>query len=121
MNSVDDSLRAALDARQADLRPPEVVMAPAKLGAARLTRYSFSRTMLRRPVADGWTARRARLEIDAGGRGIAVYEIDTGTHRFSFVAFTTTIDESEHTDRVIAEAWEISAGLIEGDLTEDSS
>ena len=25
-----------------------------------LTRYSFSRTMLRRAAADGWTARRAR-------------------------------------------------------------
>ena len=87
------------------------------MGAARLTRYSFSRTMLRRAVRGRWRARQARFDVDDRGHGEAVYEIDAGGHKLSFVAFTTTIDESEHTDRVIAERWEIAAALVEGDLT----
>ena len=90
-------------------------MQPAVMGAARLTRYSFSRTMLRRAAQGGWRARRVRFDIDGRGHGEAVYEIDAGGHRLRFIAFTTTIDESEHTDRVIAERWEISAALVEGE------
>ena len=113
-----DRLQAELDRRRPRLRPPAVVMQPAMMGAARLTRYSFSRTMLRRAVRGRWRARRARFDIDDRGHGEAVYEIDAGGHTLSFVAFTTTIDECEHTDRVIAERWEIAGALVEGDLTE---
>ena len=87
------------------------------LGAARLTRYSFSRTMLRRAARDRWLARRVRFDIDGHGHGEAVYEVDAGSHRLSFVAFTTTIDESEHTDRVVASRWEVTAALVEGEPT----
>ena len=111
----DARLRAELDQRRPRLRPPAVVMQPAVMGAARLTRYSFSRTMLRRAVRDRWCARRVRFDIDDQGHGEAVYEIDTGDHQLSFAAFTTTIDEGEHTDRVIANRWEISAALVEGE------
>ena len=113
----DARLQAELDQRGALLRPPTVTMQPAVMGAARLTRYSFSRTMLRRAARDRWRARRVRLDLDDRGHGEAVYEIDAGDHRLSFVAFTTTIDECEHTDRVIAERWEVSAALVEGEAT----
>ena len=113
----DARLQAELDRRGALLRPPAVTMQPAVMGAARLTRYSFSRTMLRRAARDRWRAHRVRFDLDDRGRGEAVYEIDAGDHRLSFVAFTTTIDECEHTDRVIAERWEISAALVEGEAT----
>ena len=119
VHQVMDRLQAELDARATALRPPEVVMQPEMLGAARLTRYSFSRTMLRRAVADGWTAGLVRQDLDEEGRGESIYRVDTGTHRFSFVAFTTTIDESAHTDRVIAERWEVAAVLVDGDVTDD--
>ena len=119
VHEVMDRLQAELDARATALRPPEVVMQPEMLGAARLTRYSFSRTMLRRAVADGWTAGLVRQDLDEEGRGESIYRVDTGTHRFSFVAFTTTIDESAHTDRVIAERWEVAAVLVDGDVTDD--
>ena len=94
-------------------------MEPRRYGSARLTRYSFNRTMLRRAVADGWTARRVSLDIDVEGRGEAIYEVVAGGVPFSFVAFLTTLDESEHTDRVIAERWEICGALVEGELTEE--
>ena len=101
----------------ADVRDAELVMSPASLGAARLTRYSFSRTMLRRAAAGEWKFERTHFDIDANGVGETVYRIDTGQHCLSFVAFTTTLDESLHTDRVVAGQWEISAALVEGDLT----
>ena len=109
-----DRLRVELLKRQTAIRPSEVVMRPTTLGAARLTRYSFSRMMLRRAAADGWQALRKVFDIDAKGRGEAVYELDTGSRKFSFVAFTTTISEDQHTDRVVAERWEVSAALFEG-------
>ena len=110
-------LQAELDRRRPLLRPPAVVMQPDVMGAARLTRYSFSRTMLRRAQRERWRAHRARFELDDDGHGEAVYEMDAGGCKLSFIAFATTIDESEHTDRVIAERWEIAAALVEGDLS----
>lgn len=115
----EDRLRAELDRRRSGLRPPAVVMQPAMMGAARLTRYSFSRTMLRRAVQDGWQARCVRFDMDAKGRGEAVYEVRAAGYRFSFVAFTSSLDESEHTDRVIAQRWEISAALIEDEAADE--
>ncbi len=112
-------LRAELQRRRTEVRSPEVVMRPAMLGAARLTRYSFSRMMLRRAAADGWQAWRKVFDMDAKGRGEAVYELDIGSRKFSFIAFTTTISEDQHTDRVVAAGWEISAALFEGVPTRD--
>ena len=116
---VADALQAELAARADRIRPASYVMRPDVLGAARLSRYSFSRTLLRRAVADGWTAGRAHQDLDAEGRGESVYFVDTGTQRFSFVAFTTTIDESAHTDRVIANRWEVAGALVDGDVDGD--
>jgi hypothetical protein len=108
------SLDEMLSDRRADLRSPEVVMAPTQLGAARLTRYSFTRTLLRRAARDGWQSRLVDFDMDAEGRGHAVYRTDIDGRQFDFVAFTTTLDESLHTDRVIAPAWEVSGALVEG-------
>ncbi len=89
-------------------------MHPETLGAARLTRYSFSRMMLRTAARHGWSGRRVHFEMDDTGRGEAVYEIDAEGHTLSFVAFTTVLEESAHTDRVIGEAWEITGALVDG-------
>ncbi len=56
--------------------------------------------------------------MDAAGRGVAVYRVVAGGSVFHFVAFTTTLDESVHTDRVVADAWEVAAALVEGELTD---
>lgn len=98
----------------AALRSPADVMSPKRVGAARLTRYSFNRTLLRRVAAEGWTVTRDRLELDAEGRGHAVYRVVARGWEFNFVAFTTTLSEDEHTDRVVAGAWEITGALIDG-------
>jgi hypothetical protein len=107
-------LARELEARQSRLRPAEMVMEPAVLGAARLTRYSFSRMLLRRAATHRWTIARTSLELDDHGRGVVVYEVAAGPDVYSFVAVTTTIDEADHTDRVIADRWEIAAVLVDG-------
>ena len=114
-----DALQAELAARSGRIRPAAYAMRPDVLGAVRLSRYSFSRTMLRRAVADGWTAGRVHQDLDAEGRGETIYVVDAGTQRFSFVVFTTTIDESAHTDRVIADRWEVAGALVDGDVDDD--
>ncbi len=100
------------------LRSPEKVMDPTTLGSARLTRLSFSRSMIRRAASKNWKLKRTSIDLDESGRGQIIYRVDAEGYIFHFVAFTTTIDESLHTDRVIADAWEISAALIEGELDE---
>ncbi len=110
-----DALLAANDGR---LRPPDYVMAPERLGAARLTRYSFSRTLLRRAEVERWQAERCHLDLDDDGQGEVAYQIDAQDHQFHFVAFLQALPESAHTDRVIADRWEIAAALVEGPLDE---
>ncbi len=107
-------LERELADRRGRLRSADHVMSPPVVGAARLTRYSFNRMMLRRASTDGWTVVRSRFDIDEHGAGEAVYEWHLDDQVYSFVAFTETLDESAHTDRVVADRWEITAVLVDG-------
>lgn len=117
-NGVDAELSAFLHEHSSALRDPAVVMAPERLGAARLTRYSFSRSVLRRAHSHGWQTSVVRMDLDADGQGEVAYRIDAEGYVFHFVAFLQSLPESAHTDRVIADRWEVAAALHEGDLTE---
>lgn len=99
--------------KQIDLRSTAVVMASEQLGAARLTKFSFNRSMLRRAFTQGWRVERERFEMDADGRGHAAYRVEAEGHVMHFVAFTTTVAEADHTDRVVADKWEIAGALVE--------
>lgn len=100
-------------------RSADQVMRPEWMGAVRHTRYSFSRMLTRRAFTDGWHIAAESIDLDDQGRGEVVYRIEIGSRVFYFVAFTTTIDETAHTDRVVADRWEITATLSEGPLTDD--
>ncbi len=118
MVSVD--LSSQLRAHASMLRDPDVVMAPERLGAARLTRYAFSRSLLRRAHRHAWQVTTARFDMDELGQGEVAYRIDAEGHAFHFVAFLQSLPEDAHTDRVIADRWEIAATLIEGELDDDT-
>ena len=118
-NAVDRELTDLIAAHRDVLRAPDLVMAPDRLGAARLTRYSFSRSVLRRAHSRGWVASCVHLDLDAEGQGEVAYRVDAEGYVFHFVAFLQALEEHEHTDRVVAERWEIAAALIEGELTID--
>ena len=74
--------------------------------------------MLRRAARHRWSVHVERWDVDRDGRGEVVYRIDAEGHVLRFVVFSSVIDESERSDRVIAERWDVSAALIRGPLTQ---
>lgn len=102
---------------ESPLRPAREVMDPDDMGGARATRHSFIRTMIRRATAKGWKIKRTHFDIDPAGCGTAVYRVRAESRVFSFAIFSQ--NTGEHTDRVIAKAWDITAALVEGTIDEE--
>src|ERR1700691_849943 len=92
-----------------------------RLGASHPTRLSFLRTLIRRASRDGWRVRRSQWMMDDAGYGCEIYAVDTGPRTYSLVAFSTPLDDSRRTDRVIAEAWDTSYVLYDGAPGADES
>lgn len=99
------------------LRSPQDVLSGTDMNGAWATRHSFARSMLRRAASRRWTVATTRLDLDEQGCGTAVYTVHAEGTELNFIAFSRTLDESERTDRVIADAWDVTAALIEGKLT----
>lgn len=100
-------------------READVVVSPETMGTSRLTRHSFARSMLRHARDQRWQVVRERWEMDSDGRGEAVYRIEAEGVLLRFVIFSTTIGDDQRSDRVIAESWDVTAALIEGDLPDE--
>ncbi len=101
-----------------DFRPPAHVMRLGAMGASFPHRLSFMRCLTRRMAREAWTFERAVFNLDDNGFGYAVWRIGTPGGPLSFVAFSTALDPSMRTDRVIAERWDASFALLEGEATE---
>src|SRR5215813_13540264 len=86
----------------------------ARLGASHPTRLSFLRSLMRRAAREGWRVRRAVWNFSDEGFGHAVYAVDMPRRRYSLVAFSTPLEPSRRTDRVIAQAWDTSYVLYDG-------
>lgn len=111
----EDPLHAET-ANQVALRTPDHVMRLARFGATHQTRLSFLRTLLRRMSRERWTIDRPRFDIDARGVGVAVYRVRVPAGRtYSLVAFSHDLPADQRTDRVIAEAWDATFALYDGD------
>ncbi|NNE57987.1 MAG: hypothetical protein HKN36_07770 [Hellea sp.] len=102
-----------------DCRPVSTVMDLERLGTLYPYPLSFMRCLVRRIMTEGWSITRTKFELDADGYGDAVYKIDTGNDTFNFVIFSHYLDSEDRSDRVIAEAWDMTATLCAGDLTDD--
>ncbi len=100
---------------EAALRSPDIVMRLARLGASHPTRLSFLRSLMRRAARERWRVARALWDLDDEGFGRAVYTVATPARRYSLVAFSTPLDAARRTDRVIAEAWDTSFVLYDGE------
>jgi hypothetical protein len=111
---MSDIMRGLRTSGEAELRPPDVVMRLARMGAAHQTRLSFLRSMLRCAARDSWRFTRARFDIDARGVGLAVYCVSIGSRTYSLVAFAHDLPAERRTDRVIAEAWDATFVLYDG-------
>jgi hypothetical protein len=99
---------------QVPLRDPETVLRLDRIGSFHQTRLSFMRVLLRRLVREGWQFGRALWDIDASGKGVAVYEARGNGRIYSLVAFGHNLDPAKRTDRVIAEEWDATLALHDG-------
>ena len=98
------------------LRPPQTVMRLARLGAFHQSRLSFMRVLLRRLKGEGWVFDRPVFDIDARGVGVATYRARGPKNSYTLVAFAHELDDSLRSDRVIAEAWDATFTLCDGEV-----
>lgn len=106
-----------LEELRGHMRDSNELMKPERLGAVRLMRYSFARTFIRYATRHRWKVERASWKFDDEGRGEAIYTVGTHERPLHFVVFSDRIEEDKRTDRVVAEAWDVTAALCEGELT----
>ena len=110
------SARGTGDIPHAPLRPPSKVMRLARMGAFHPTRVSFVRTLVRRMARERWRIERERFDLDAHGYGEIVYRVTTPAGVLRFVAFSSYLDPSERTDRVIATQWDTTFVLTAAEV-----
>ncbi len=99
------------------LRPPSEVMRLDRLGSMHPSRLSFTRTLVRRMHDENWRFDPVRKSLDTEGFGNLVYSIHTPSGPLNFIAFSTQLDDKDRTDRVIAEKWDMSFTLFNGEAT----
>ncbi|MEZ5649848.1 MAG: hypothetical protein R3E87_04800 [Burkholderiaceae bacterium] len=97
------------------LRAPAEAMRLARLGSHFATRLSFSRVLIRDLIALGAVIDRPHLELDHQGFGSVVYRVRAGDECYSLCCFSTPLAPGKRTDRVIAEAWDASFVLFDGE------
>ena len=101
---------------EAPLRAPQTVMRLARLGAFHQSRLSFMRVLLRRLKDEGWQFDRPVFDMDSRGVGVATYRARGPHSSYTLVAFAHELDDSLRSDRVIAEAWDATFTLCDGDV-----
>ena len=116
--ALNEDLEPLKESLSLPLRPPETVMRLERLGSFHSSRLSFTRTLVRRMHRENWRFEVIRNTLDVEGYGSFVYLIHTPKGPVSFVAFATQIDDSDRTDRVIAEKWDMCFTLFNGMVTE---
>lgn len=90
-----------------------------RLGAAHQTRLSFMRVLLRGLRRGGWQVDRPIWNVDPAGVGHAVYRARGQGQCYSLVAFAHDLPDALRSDRVIAEAWDATFALVDGEVGPD--
>lgn len=104
-----------MSAPRVPLRDPAKVMRLKRLGSFHQSRLSFMRVLTRRMGREGWQVTRPVFDIDENGVGRAVYTIKTPKRSYSMVAFAHELPDDLRSDRVIAEAWDATFTLFDGE------
>lgn len=100
-------------------RDHSLVMTPTELGTARQTRHSFARALIRSASKQGWKVTTRIWDLDQSGKGLAVYNVQMGEHVAELVIFSQVISEEMRTDRVIALDWDVTAALVDGQISDE--
>lgn len=90
-----------------------------RLGSFSSSRLSFARSLIRKMGRQRWQITQTRFDLDANGYGEVIYRIQTPQARYHVVIFSRYLDDADRSDRVIAEAWDLTFGLVEGDVEDD--
>ena len=109
---------SAIQTQAAVLRPPDQVMRLARMGSFHASRLSFMRVLLRRLKREGWRFDRPIWRIDADGVGVATYRAIGPARTYTLVAFAHDLPDEKRSDRVIAEAWDATFTLVDGEPSE---
>ena len=100
------------------LRPPSQVMRLSRMGSFHASRLSFMRVLLRRLKRDDWRFDRPVWRVDARGVGVATYRAIGPERVYTLVAFAHDLPDALRSDRVIAEAWDATFTLFDGEPDE---
>lgn len=101
------------------LRAPNAVMDPNKLGAMHQHRLSFVRSLIRRMANQQWYIKVTHWKLSSQGFGTVIYRLTTPSQYYHLVIFSNAINDEDRNDRVIAEKWDITFALIQGDVDDN--
>ncbi|MGA4451435.1 hypothetical protein [Pseudomonas fortuita] len=98
------------------LRPASQVMDLARLGSHFQSPLSFVRSSMRRMMQQHWRIQRCCFDLDGQGFGTAIYRIDTPNGHYHCVIFSAYLPPEKRSDRVIADQWDVTFVLVNGDV-----
>ncbi len=101
--------------KEIKLRPASQVMRLKRMGSFHQSRLSFMRVLLRRIKKEGWQFTRPVFDIDDKGVGVATYSVIGPKRTYTLVAFAHDLPAELRSDRVIAEAWDSTFTLFDGE------
>jgi hypothetical protein len=116
MNSTPETSEFVDLHRTLSLRPADDVMNFDRLGSLHPYRLSFMRILMRKIMNERWSIERSTFDLDENGYGTAVYTIDATHGRFTFVVFAHHLEPDKRSDRVIADQWDMTVTLCEGEV-----
>jgi len=99
------------------MRPAKDVMRLKRMGSFHQSRLSFMRVLLRRLKCENWQFDRPVFDIDEKGVGVATYRVTGPNRSYTLVAFAHDLPAELRSDRVIAEAWDATFTLFDGEPT----
>ncbi|OHY82012.1 hypothetical protein [Marinobacter sp. AC-23] len=97
------------------LRPASEVMKLERLGSMFASRLSFVRSLMRKMITEHWQIVNTVFDLDSKGHGLAIYRITTPANCYHCVIFSRDLAPEKRSDRVIAEAWDVTFALVEGE------
>jgi len=99
-----------------NMRPANDVMKLERLGSMFASRLSFVRSLMRKMIAERWQVVNTQFDLDSDGHGLAVYRITTPENCYHCVIFCRELPAELRSDRVIAEAWDVTFAMVEGEV-----
>ncbi|MGU3842845.1 hypothetical protein ACVZHT_14630, partial [Vibrio diabolicus] len=101
---------------EATMRDAAIVMAAERLGAMHQNRISFVRSLIRNMASQNWQVTKHEWQLCPRGYGHVIYKLTTLEHVYHLVVFCDEIADDERNDRVIAEKWDVTFALVQGDV-----